>query len=329
MVTAATLHRDPDWITQLMGLPSETFWQLVEEAEQQFPDYQRQCGERPDRQRAVGGGRKCDLPLVIRIAMVLSYLRLHVTQTLVAKLFGGRQVDVSRDLRRLLPLLKRMLPVPDVWRVIETPQDLTEQDRLALSDLADGQALVDATEQQVLRSQDSAIRKAHYSGKTKMFTLKTQFVTDGDHHIQTITEAVPGATHDKAISDDTQTVERLPDGCRAKADKGYQGLDKQVTLVTVIKVETGASQQVPRLILETPFKKPKGGQLTPEQVAFNDQLSSIRVRVEHCIGWVKNWKIISTRFRCDHSIYTAVMQIVCGLVNWQTRRWQTAKSYCV
>jgi hypothetical protein len=96
-----------------------------------------------------------------------------------------------------------------------------------------------------------------------MFTLKTQFVSDGDHHIQTITDAVPGATHDKTISDDSQTVERLPEGCRARADKGYQGLDKQVSLVTVINVETGASRQIPRLILETPFKKPKGGSAHP------------------------------------------------------------------
>jgi len=51
---------------------------------------------------------------------------------------------------------------------------------------------------------------------------------------------------------------------------------------------------------------------------------AIRVKVEHCIGWVKNWAIVATRFRCSHLIYTSVMQTVCGLVNVQTRRWQTA-----
>ena len=54
------------------------------------------------------------------------------------------------------------------------------------------------------------------------------------------------------------------------------------------------------------------------------QLASIRVRVEHTIGWVKNWAIIATRFRCAHSIYTAVLRTICGLVNWQTLRWQAA-----
>ena len=44
--------------------------------------------------------------------MVLTYLRLHILQEVVAKLFGANQGDVSRELRRLLPLLKDVLPVP-------------------------------------------------------------------------------------------------------------------------------------------------------------------------------------------------------------------------
>ncbi len=155
--------------------------------------------------------------------------------------------------------------------------------------------------------------------------MKTQFVTDGEHHIKAISETVPGAKNDKQLSNETKTVDRLPDDCQAKADKGYQGLAKQVSLVTVID-ETGEAHQIPRLILETPFKKPRGGKLTEEQVEFNRKLSSIRVRVEHCIGWVKNWYIISTRFRCAHQIYTLVMQVVCGLVNCQTQRWQVTKT---
>ena len=328
MITEDTLCSDPELVILLTGLPAERFWHLVGEVEKHYPEYNRQRleQEQPDRKRAVGGGRKCDTPLVTRTAALLTYLRLHIIQTLVAKLFSMTQSDISRDLRRLLPLLKRVPPVPDVWEVIETRQELAEEDRLALSDLADGQALVDATEQQVYRSQDSLERRAHYSGKKKMFTLKTQFVTDGDHHIEAISESAPGAKNDKKLCDGTRTIDRLPDGCCAKADKGYQGIDKQVSLVTVVNVETGEMKQVPRLTVETPFKKPKGGGLTEEQIAFNRELGSIRVRVEHCIGWVKNWHITSTRFRCDHRIYSPVMQVVCGLANWQTQCWQTAKA---
>ena len=164
-ITEATLREDPDWIPLLMGLPAECFWELIATAEQAYPNYEQHRHERPDRKRGVGGGRKYDLPLVIRIAVVLSYLRSHVTQALVAKLFGASQWDVSRDLRRLMPLLKQVLPCPEVWELVESEQPLTEEQRLKLTELVDGQVLIDATEQQIYRSQDSVTRKADYSGK--------------------------------------------------------------------------------------------------------------------------------------------------------------------
>ncbi len=80
--------------------------------------------------------------------------------------------------------------------------------------------------------------------------------------------------------------------------------------------------------LTVPFKNPKGGELTAEQKAFNRVLGALRVRVEHCIGWAKNWAILATRFRCAHTVYTAIMCTICGLVNVQTQRWQTAKANC-
>jgi hypothetical protein len=163
----------------------------------------------------------------------------------------------------------------------------------------------------------------------KSCTLKTQRVTDGEHHILAISAAVPGKLHDKNLSAHLHTVERLPDGCEADADKGSQGLAAQVSGVTVTDPQTGAEHQGPRLEVKTPFKKPKGKELTQEQHAFNTHLSQVRVRIEHCLGWSKNWAIIATRFRCAHKIYTAILRTICGLVNAQTQRWQAAKAdYC-
>jgi hypothetical protein len=329
MLTEKTLRDRPAVIKAFTGLPAKRFWELVETVEARLPEYERQRHERPDRQRAVGGGRPYDQPVVIRVALVLTYLRLHIIQEAVGLLYGATQTDVSRELRRLLPLIKALVPAPEVWEVVEEGETLTAAAVLQLAQLADQRALVDATEQQVYRSQDNAVRKAHYSGKKKTFTLKTQFVADGEHHIVAISEAVPGAKHDKQLCDEVKTMDRLPEGCEADADKGYQGLAQQVTLVTVRHAETGEEQPVPGLTVKTPFKKPKGQALTDEQKAFNRQLATIRVRVEHCIGWVKNWGIIATRFRCAHAIYTLVMQVVGGLVNWQTQRWQAAQATTV
>ncbi len=326
MITVEKLLETPLFIKVFIGLPAEVFWQLVSDVEAKWPEYNRKRLNRPYRKRAVGGGRQFDLPLTIRVALVLTYMRLHISQLAVACLYGATQSDVSRELRRLLPLLKEVLPAPEVWKQVGEEIILTEEELLSLEQLSDGQVLFDATEQQVYRSEESHKRKAHYSGKKKQFTLKTQFVNDGEHHIIAISVSVPGAVADKKLSDQVKTVDRLPDDCQAKADKGYQGADKQVGLVTVINPDTNEQKQVPRLTLETPFKKPRGGELTDEQKAFNQKLGSIRVRIEHCIGWVKNWAITATRFRCDHSIYNLVMQVVCGLVNQQTQRWQVAKA---
>jgi hypothetical protein len=99
--------------------------------------------------------------------------------------------------------------------------------RLELEQLADGCALVDATEQRISRPGDQEHQREYYSGKKKQHTFKTQRVTDGEHPIRATSEAIPGKMHDKKLSDQLQTLERLPDGCEVKADGGYQGLAKQ------------------------------------------------------------------------------------------------------
>ena len=331
MLTEKHLRENSLLIKAFMGLPAEVFWQIVAEMEAKLLAYELKRLDREDRQRAVGGGREFDLPLVIRIALVLTYLRLHIPQQAVACMYkDATQSDVSREMRRLLSLMKQVLPCPEVWEMVEEGEVLSEAELLELEQLADGRVLIDATEQQVYRpGQDNEERKKYYSGKKKQFTRKTQFATDGEWDIKAISVSVPGAKSDKKLSDELKTVERAPAGSEMDADKGYQGLAKQVEMVTVRNVETGQEEQVPRLTVNTPFKKPKGGDLSEEQKAFNKALGSIRVRVEHCIGWVKNWAIIATRFRCAQTIYTEVMQVVCGLVNLQTQRWQAAKNKAV
>jgi hypothetical protein len=326
MFTEQSLHDYPQVVKAFMGLEAEHFWEVVQQVQERLPAYDRQRLARPDRRRASGAGKRYDQPLCIRIALVLTYLRLHIPQAAVAALYGATQSDVSRELRRLLPLIREVLPSPVVWQVMAEEVDLPAGEQVPVAQIAQGRVLVDATEQRVARSSDPEVRKAHYSGKKKAFTLKTQFVTDGEHHILAISVGVPGAKHDKKLSDEVRTLERLPDGCEVDADKGYQGLDQRVQVVTVRDEATGAEAQVPRLRVQTPYKKPKGQELTDEQQAFNRALGAVRVRVEHCIGWAKNWAILATRFRCAHTIYTSIMQVVCGLVNAQTNRWQAAKA---
>lgn len=319
MITEQSLRDDPALVKAWTGLPADVFWALVRQmTNHRSPD-------NPDRATSpTGVGHPYTHPLVLRIAAVLTYLRTHLTQTAAARPFGLRQDDISRDLRRLLPTIQTYLPCPAVWTL-----DEAEPDMLAIPPQPDADAplrvLVDATEQRVSRPSDPLIQADYYSGKKKGHTLKTQLVTDADHHILAISEAVPGALHDKTVADRVGTITRLPDDTELDADKGYQGLANGVPLLTICDPISGARAQVPRVRVLTPVKKPPGGELAEADQTYNAILGALRVRIEHCLGWVKNWAILTTRFRCCHTLYTSVMQTVCGLVNAQTERWQAKK----
>ena len=322
MFTVERLQQYPGLVKAFTGLSAEEFWVLVAEVTGRWAEARP---PRPDRRRAVGGGRRCERAVALRVAVVLTYLRLHVPQAVVGLLFGTSQAVVSRELRDVLPALQPCLPCPAVWEPAADGQALPAEAMLTMEQAGDGRLLIDATEQRVSRPGDDATQRRYYSGKKKQHTLKTQLVTDGDHHIRAISAAVPGATHDKALCDALRTVDRLPDGVEADADKGYQGLAAQVETMAACDVATREEQHRPRLSAQTPHKKPRGGDLTDEQRHYNRALGAVRIRVEHCLGWLKNWAILATRFRCAHDRYTPIMCVLCGLVNAQTARWQAAR----
>ena len=303
MFTVESLQQYPGAVKAFTGLPAEEFWGLVDAVTERWAEAER----------------------ARRVAVVLTYLRLHVPQAVVGWLFGTSQAEVSRELREVLPVLQPCLPCPAVWEAVPEGAGLPAEGVLTVEQLPGGRVLIDATEQRVARSQDDTTQRRHYSGKKKQHTLKTPLVTDDDHHIRAISAAVPGATHDKTLCDAVRTLDRLPDGAAADADKGYQGLATQVERVAVCDVTTRTEQEVPRLTVQTPHKKPKGGELTEEQRHDNHLLGQRRIRVEHCIGWLKNWAVVATRFRCAQTLYTDLIRTVCGLVNAQTARWQAAR----
>ena len=59
----------------------------------------------------------------------------------------------------------------------------------------------------------------------------------------------------------------------------------------------------------------KGRELTPEQKAFNSQLSKERVVVEHTISRMKKFRVMADEFRNRLRHYDAMTNIVSGLVN--------------
>lgn len=167
MFTESSLRQYPAVIKAFMGVPAAAFWALIENIKAHLPAYEAQRLGRANRQRAMGGGRDFDQPLVIRVALVLTYLRLHIPQEAVAQLYGATQADVSRELRRLLPVIQAALPCPAVWEQLAEGAELSLEQGLELEQLVDRRALIDATEQRISRPSESITRKEYYSGKKK------------------------------------------------------------------------------------------------------------------------------------------------------------------
>lgn len=83
-----------------------------------------------------------------------------------------------------------------------------------------------------------------------------------------------------------------------RVDLGYQGFDK--------------CYDCKRVIL--PEKKPRKAELTSKQKLKNREKSRKRIRVEHCIGGMKRYRVLSDRLRIhDISLYNLTLEICAGL----------------
>ncbi len=105
-----------------------------------------------------------------------------------------------------------------------------------------------------------------------------------------------GKKHDKKLADEQELS--FPKDSKLWKDTGFQGYEPENT-------ETFQ-----------PKKKPKGGELTPEEKAVNTLISSVRIRVEHSIGGVKVYRITRDIFRnLKPNFDDLVMETACGLHN--------------
>jgi hypothetical protein len=87
MFTEKSLRDNAHLVKALMGIAAEDFYQMLRQIEQRLPLYGQHRLQRETPQRALGGGRNFGLSLTIRVALVLSYLRLHVPQAVMAVLY--------------------------------------------------------------------------------------------------------------------------------------------------------------------------------------------------------------------------------------------------
>ena len=168
--------------------------------------------------------------------------------------------------------------------------------------------LIDVTERTHLRHQKNALQKKHYSGKKGTHTVKNTVISTQDRSVVFLGKTFPGSTHDyKMLKQELSPKKAWWSKIKATVDLGYQG----------IKTDYENPENV-----TIPHKKPRKSKslpkptLTRAQKRHNKKVGQKRVFVEHAIGGMKAFNILSTRFRNrKDNMADEVSFLVAGLWN--------------
>lgn len=208
---------------------------------------------------------------------ILFYFRHYCTQEFTAFIFRVDQAQVSRWIKTL------SIPLHKCSQFHLKKHHYRKTVILTKNTV---HFIVDATERQLQRPKINNQRL--YSGKKKMHTIKNQILVDHKNFIADVSQTFLGKTHDIILF----RHQNYPKHYKFIGDLGYVGESNIIT----------------------PYKRYKS--LNSDQIKFNQVISSIRCHVEHPFAWIKNYKILSTKFRGSRDLAITSFSILCGLYNF-------------
>ena len=281
----------------------DIFFELVKRIEKIWDKKEFDRLNNKKRKRAVGGGRKYKLSIELKVLLILMFYRQNITHEMLGIIFGLDASNVTRLINKMLPIFEQAADPQ-----LKTYLQQAKKDSKKVSSPGEffgiypdlKTLIVDATEQRQNRPKDKDKRKKIYSGKKKMFALKTQVIVDKKTRILNVSDSYYGSVHDKKIFDAEATIEKIPNYSTLLGDLGYLGIQKEHPDKNII----------------LPHKKNKGQkELSIEQKKFNQEHASDRIIVEHAIGKMKRFKICSGIYRGKEEKYNQIVRNVAALVN--------------
>lgn len=273
----------------------------IEEFNKLLPTF-RQCLQehrihlRPNRQRAVGGGRKGDLPTnEDKLLYILLYMKLYPTYDALAVLTNHYRSKCGDSVHLLLPVLEKTLGRKFVLpkRGGNSLEKIFRQ-HPELKDI-----FIDGTERRVQKPKNLKKRNKLYSGKKKATTRKIVIMNDEKKYVHYMSKTKSGRRHDKRIADKEGMLERIPKDVTAWTDTGFQGMQKQHGNTVM------------------PSKATKNNPLTYEQKQENRLIAGIRVVSEHAIGGFKRYRAASDIYRNKRTNFDDLLtEVSIGLWNF-------------
>lgn len=217
------------------------------------------------------------------IFVLLVYYRVYVTQAFIGVMYGVDDATIYRTIHRAEKIVVKAIHIKKERTISQVELETI---------------IVDCTEQPIERPKKG--QKPYYSGKKKKHTIKTKIVIKKESgkksRIVSVSKSHPGSVHDYNIRKQEKPFHR---DVRVYGDSAYEGLHN-------VHKET-----------ETPYKKPKKGELNQEQKEYNTAVSRYRIAVEHTIGQIKKFKIASERYRGRRKRYNLKVNLIAGIVNFQ------------
>ena len=259
--------------------------------------------EQGNRERKPGGGRIGNLEsYATKLFFTLFYFKCYPTFDILGFLFDLNRSNANRNIHKFTSVLEkalgRKMVLPE--RKISTVEELLE----VFPDVRD--LLIDGTERPIQRPKDNEKQKENYSGKKKMHTRKNIIISDKKRRIGYVSPTMNGKRHDYGMFKEEFPPPSVvfPRGIALWVDLGFTGFEKDC----------------PDKLVIIPKKKPKGKELTADAKAWNRSVSGFRVLVEHAIGGVKRFGIVSDKFRNKKDGFDdKVMVISCGLWNYHLK----------
>ncbi len=241
--------------------------------------------KKDERQRKPGGGQKGVLDTTEKkLFFILYYMKTYPTFDVLGIHFGFDKSKACTNVHKYAPVLIRTLEKMEVMphRSFSSVEEMRE----AFAGIED--IFIDVTERTHARPADKDKQKESYSGKKKHHAAKNTVISDINKMILFIGYTVMGGIHDyRLLKNEFPADMDWFSRFRVWVDLGYIGIQKDYTHCEIL----------------IPHKKPRKSKanpspsLTDEQKAENREMSSLRVIVEHAIGGMKRFGILTGKFR--------------------------------
>jgi hypothetical protein len=303
MLTYPLLARKPAAFVSLTGLTVAGFDALAAE----FVPAQavrraaatRTARRGAPRLRAPGAGRPHDLADRDRLLMALVWLKVYPTYEVLGLLFGLHKGNARRN---VLDVLATLATVADF------PFDRPPGDRKRLGSVAavmeafpQVRVVIDSREQRCERPKGYDRQKPFYSGKKRCHTFKTQLAVTPEGRVASVSDSVPGTTHDAALLRRTGLLDRLDPGAGegGMMDRGYDGIKKDH----------------PGHDLILPHQARRAHPLTEEQKAANKVIARHRIVVEHAMAQLSRFGALRQVFRSPLGVHSQAVRVAAVLVD--------------